>query len=68
MKMLISMNYTQDGSRTITAIYSYPFTPADEQDLIQWLGENNDEVYACDFNQNYTPLIDELVLKNCRIV
>lgn len=68
MEMLISMNYTQDGGRVITSLYSYPFNKEERQELIQWLGENNDEVYICDFDQNSRDFINGIVTEGCRIV
>ena len=68
MEMLVAMNYAQDGARTISAMYAYPWLPADRSDLVQWLGENNDEVYTVELDNNDKRFIDGIVTEGCRIV
>lgn len=68
MEMIVAMNYTQEGGRTISALYSYPFEASERADLIHWLGENNDEVYSINLDQNHKQFIDGIVLEGCRIV
>ena len=67
-KMLVGIDYTQEGKRTIgTLVYeaccdnSYLKARANDCKVI------DDEVYIVDFNPNYEEFINEIVLKGCRI-
>ena len=67
-KMIIGIDYTQDGNRTIDTVeycslhddYNLKSRALDYKDY-------HDEVYIVDFNQNCKDFIDEIVLKGCRV-
>ena len=66
--MVVGINYTQDGNRTIACIDFC--SEADENDFnITKVYCKNiyDEAYIVDFNPNCTDFINEIVLKGCRI-
>lgn len=67
-KMLVGINYTDDGSRVISRI-SYSENRDDKtlKDMSELMQELNDEVYIVDFNPSCEPFINEIVAKGCRL-
>ena len=67
-KMIVCMNYTQDGSRTITDIY-FDVTCCNDatENVARDYTESHDETYIIDFDPNCKPFINEIVTKGCRI-
>ena len=67
-KMLVGIDYTQDGSRTIGTIeygslqdeHSFKSRALDFKSY-------HDEAYIVDFNPNCVDFINEIVLKGCRV-
>ena len=66
--MIICINYSDDGSRYIAHI-EYNYNEFDLASRAQILvdGYPYDEVYVMGFNSNCKELIEEVVLKGCRI-
>lgn len=62
MRMLVCMDYSSDGERAITQI-----TTTNSKEIAINLTQIHDEVYAVDFDQNYKPLIQDIVLHGCKI-
>ena len=66
--MIVGMNYTQDGNRTIVLIDYYSDC---SNDYLIHLTNNYkvlyDEVYIVNFNPNCEDFINEIVLKGCRV-
>lgn len=56
------MDYSTDGERAITQI-----TTTNSQEIAINLTQIHDEVYAVDFDQNYKPLIQDIVLHGCKL-
>lgn len=67
--MIIGINYSQDGARTIAGLmYSAWWTKDNLIALANTYIEDFDEVYILDtFDPNDQPLLDEIVLNGCRI-
>ena len=66
--MIVGINYNTDGTRYIAGIiYSINYTDQHITDLSQAYIGDFDEVYIIDFNPNYKPLIQDIVLNGCRI-
>lgn len=68
-KMIVCIDYTQDGSRTITDLY---FDIADNssyaiETLAKEYGEQHDETYIVDFDYNNQSFIDAIVKNGERI-
>ena len=67
-KMIVAMDYTQDGSRTITLILSMTdWTYDSMMARAENFKSSSDEVYIVDFNLNNKDLINEIVTKGCRL-
>lgn len=66
-KILVCMDYTQDGKRTITDLYF----DVSSNDFIGSIAKDyagaHDETYIVDFDPNYEPFINEIVTKGCRL-
>ena len=67
--MIVCMDYTQDGSRTISELH---YTASTTNDIALKKYANQflpafDEVYIVDFDPNNTSFIEEIVLHGCRI-
>ena len=66
--MIICIDYTQDGSRTITqSIYKTSLTDIEESMYANDLAKEHDEVYITMFDPNNKALINEIVTMGCRI-
>lgn len=67
--LLVGINYNTDGTRYIAAmIYRVDMTEKECDESIALISTNYDEFYIYDnFNPNYAPLIEEIVLKGCRL-
>lgn len=66
--MIICMDYTQDGNRTITqSIYKTSLTETEESIYANDLAKEHDEVYIIPFNPNDKGLIKEIVFHGCRM-
>lgn len=66
--MIVGMKYDDDGKRHIARIdYNYLWSKDYMQSLAEIRTDTCDEVYIIDINSGYQPLIDEIVLKGCRI-
>lgn len=66
--MLVTMDYTQDGSRTITNLLYRDYTNSrDYEDTKRYFEQTNDELYAVNFNQNCKEFIEEIVLNSTRL-
>lgn len=61
------MDYTQDGTRTITQIIQGIENSVLLYDRANVLKTYHDEVYIVDFDPNSQPFIQEIVLNGCRI-
>ena len=67
-KMIVGMNYTQDGNRTIALInYYYECSIEYLNHLLEDYVESYDEVYIVSFDPNCVDFINEIVLKGCRV-
>ena len=66
--MIICINYNTDGTRYIAGIY-YSIKLSDNTltDMAKVYIDEYEEVYISDFNPNYKPLIEDIVLNGCRI-
>lgn len=66
-KMVVGIDFTQDGTRTISEINF----GLENYDILmhtaQAISNLHDEVYIVDFDPNSQPFIDEIVLKGCKI-
>lgn len=68
MAMIICMDYTQDGERTITqSIYKTSLTETEESIYANDLANEHDEVYIIPFDPNDKELIKEVALHGCRM-
>ena len=68
MNMLIGIDYTQDGSRTISHLESDINNGIMKQGEILAILENkHDEVYSVEVDQNCKEFIEEIVTKGTRI-
>ena len=67
-KMLVCMDYTQDGERTITDIY-FDVSCDDEttENVARDYTDSHDETYIIDFDPNHADFINEIVTRGCRI-
>lgn len=66
--MIVGINYNTDGSRYISTVaYGADWTTRTESIRATHFLDECDEVYIINFNSNYQLLIDEVVLKGCRI-
>ena len=66
--MIICMDYTQDGSRTITqTIYKTSMTAIEESMYANDLAKEHDEVYIIPFDPNDKELIKEVAIHGCRM-
>ena len=66
--LLVAINYTQDGGRTIDALqYRTYYNEQDYQSTVDYYSQCNDELYAVDFNANYIPFIVEIVANSTRL-
>ena len=66
--MIICMDYTQDGSRTITqTIYKTSMTAIEESMYANDLAKEHDEVYITLFDANDKALIEGVIETGCRI-
>lgn len=69
--MLVGINYNTDGTRYI-ALILYDIKNADSTSMINnyrdIFSPSYDELYLVkDFNPNYKPLIQDIVLTGCRL-
>lgn len=68
MTMIICMDYTQNGERTIThSIYKTSLTETEESIYANDLANEHDEVYIVPFNPNDKALIKAIVFHGCRV-
>ena len=66
--MIICMDYTQDGSRTITqTIYKTSMTEIEESMYANDLSKEHDEVYITPFDPNDKALIQGVIENGCRM-
>lgn len=66
--MIVGINYNTDGTRYIAGIiYSITYTPAQCSEMAKVYVGDYDEVYIIEFNPNYQPLIQDIVLNGCKI-
>lgn len=66
--MIVGINYNTDGTRYIAGlIYSIFYKTETIQEMAKNYIEDFDEVYIIDFNPNFKPLIQDIVLNGCRI-
>ena len=66
--MIICMDYTQDGSRTITqTIYKTSMTDTEESMYANDLANEHDEVYITPFDPNDKALIQGVIENGCRM-
>lgn len=66
--MIICMDYTQDGSRTITqTIYKTSMTETEESMYANDLAKEHDEVYITPFDPNDKALIQGVIENGCRM-
>ena len=67
---LFGINYNTDGTRYI-ALVLYDIYHADQPQTANYykdiFSNNYDELYITDFNPNFKPLIQDIVLNGCRI-
>lgn len=67
---LFGINYNTDGTRYI-ALVLYDIDHADQPKTANYykdiFGNMYDELYILEFNPNYKPLIQDIVLNGCRI-
>ena len=67
---LFGINYNTDGTRYI-ALVLYDIYHADQPKTADYykdiFGLQYEELYIMDFNPNYNPLIQDIVLNGCRI-
>lgn len=69
MKMIVGIDYTQDGSRTISHLESDAMNDVMNQAEILTILENKyDEAYTIDLNQNCKKFIEEIVTNGTRII
>ena len=65
--MLVGINYTQDGSRTIAFLY-YVSNIKDYHELLDAYRGSYDEIYIVDsFDPNDQSFIDTVVTQGCRL-
>lgn len=68
MEMIVGIRYDSEGKRHIATLdYNALFTRSEMQTIAEMRTGICDEVYIIDINSGYQPLIDEIVLKGCRI-
>lgn len=68
MEMIVGMKYDDEGKRHIATLdYNYLWCMQEIQSVAEIRTDICDEVYIIDINSGYQPLIDEIVLKGCRI-
>ena len=66
--MLVAMNYTEAGWRYIATIaYASDWSQETLRTKADVFSKIYDEVYIINFDKNYMPLIEEIVLYGCRI-
>ena len=67
---LFAINYNTDGTRYI-ALVLYDIYHADQSKTADYykdiFSNMYDELYIMEFNPNYKPLIQDIVLNGCRI-
>lgn len=67
-KMIVGINYTQDGQRTIAFIEFLSGRSDKNVDITaKYYRPQYDEVYFVDFDPNCEDFINEIVLKGCRV-
>lgn len=67
-KMIVGINYTQDGNRTIALIdYYYECSIDHLYHLLEDYADSYDEVYIIDIDPNCEEFINEIVTKGCRV-
>lgn len=68
MEMIVGIRYDSEGKRYIATLdYNGLFTRGEIQTIAEMRTGICDEVYIIDISNSYQPLIDEIVLKGCRI-
>ena len=66
--MIVGINYNTDGTRYIAGIlYNIRNTTKDNKAMCRVYENDFDELYIIDFNPNYQPLIQDIVLNGCKI-
>lgn len=66
--MIVGINYNTDGTRYIAGIiYSIANSSVKCREMAKIYVGDYDEVYIIEFNPNYQPLIQDIVLNSCRI-
>lgn len=66
--MLVAMDYTQDGARTISFLnYNANYNEDEFKTAAHILAHSHDEIYAVDFDPNSQDFINEIVTNGCRI-
>lgn len=66
--MIICINYSDNGERYIAHMeYSYSWSNETATAVASYLSSSYDEVYVMGFNCNCKELIDEVVLRGCRV-
>lgn len=66
--MIICINYSDNGERYIAYMqYAYDWNNQKVMDVAKYLSSDYDEVYVMGFNCNYKELIEDVVLRGCRI-
>lgn len=68
MKMLVGMNYNDDGTRSIARItLKVNRSEGATQQLAECFSNECDEAYMVDFDVNDTELINFIVTEGCRL-
>lgn len=68
MEMIVGLKYDSEGKRHIATInYNCIYSREEIKEVARKRLAFCDEVYIIDINSGYQPLIDEIVLKGCRI-
>lgn len=66
--MIVCIDYTQDGTRTITDIYfDVTCDRATTENVAYDYKESHDETYIVNFDPNSQDFINEIVTNGCRI-